>query len=360
MMQLYIGLVALVCFLFSLGTGSPVRALLYHVLPLMDIFRHPSTMRIFTSGAILLLAGFGMEQYFSGKETVRSLKKIIFCVIAGICLFVIGKVLIDGDSAHFTLSRWTGADTVSIKDLIGQSTVYEWLIITGIIQVLFLFALIKMKTRGQVLLVAVFNLLVFVFLSMPFTMVSQRSSREINAFVNAFPSGFPMEKAWEPLNENWKKPSLVTAPGYIPFYNKNISLQDHVITPTINKNYGALLWNQAFIDSLAGKTFAYVDSPGAIRLTGFSPNAFSFETELISGGWLHITQQFHHRWKAFINGHEVKIEKDHVALMKIPLSAGKNLMSMKYDHGNIGILAIVSASLFLICAGIAFYLKIRS
>jgi hypothetical protein len=46
--------------------------------------------------------------------------------------------------------------------------------------------------------------------------------------------------------------------------------------------------------------------------------------------------------------------------MKLPLKAGKNLVAMKYDHGLIGTLALISAGLFLICAGIVIYFRIRS
>src|SRR5204862_2640327 len=92
----------LVCFLFSLGRATPVHGLLYHILPLASGFRHPATMRVFTSMGLLLLAGFGLNDHFTNNAT-RPAKKILLSIVFLILSFIVYVVFI-GDAFHKLVS----------------------------------------------------------------------------------------------------------------------------------------------------------------------------------------------------------------------------------------------------------------
>ena len=97
--QIILG-ITIVCFLFSLGAATPIQRLFYHILPLANAFRHPATIRLFTSMGLLLLAGFGLEYYINNKDA-SFFKKIIFTAIV-LFLYLIVYMLFFDSGLHTT------------------------------------------------------------------------------------------------------------------------------------------------------------------------------------------------------------------------------------------------------------------
>jgi len=184
------------------------------------------------------------------------------------------------------------------------------------------------------------------FLSMPFTMISQHKAKEVNDFVNSFPKNFPPDLAWKNIEFKANDSSALTVYGYKNFYTKNISIQDHVITPTINERYIIMLKDPALKETVKEHKFAYAEN-AITTLLKFSPSSFSFLIDNREPTVFHITQQYNSNWKATVNGHAIPVTPDNVAFMKIMIGKGPNRVDLVYRPTAVIAAGYISLIIFL-------------
>jgi hypothetical protein len=347
----------IICFLFSLGEVTPVRAFFYHVLPLMNSFRHPATIRLFTTTGILLLSGYGIQAWIKNPDKAF-LKKIILTALV-ICLIFTGYSLFFSGAANDIIQYFKNFELKGsvIKGMLDSSSAAFWLSVTGLIQLAFLILLLAGKKIKFISGLSVLNLIVMTFLCMPFTLVSKYRTREVNAYIKSWPSGFPPEKAWQNVENPVNDPLLLTSFGYESFYTKTISLQDHIVSPTVNKAYDEMLGDTARRSLIAKHPFAWFDNGDSLLLAVFTPNSFTFLTYNHTNTTLHLTQQYNHNWKAYAGELPLTIERDQKAFMKISLPAGTSLVRFVYRPIPILVAAIISWVLLLGCIGLLVYFR---
>ena len=144
--QIILG-ITIVCFLFSLGAATPIQRLFYHILPLANAFRHPATIRLFTSMGLLLLGGFGLEYYINNK-VASFLKQIIFTAIVLFLLFIAYMLFFDS-GLHKRMSITSfHLTTIDFKKFLDSSSFFDWIFITVFIQLLFLSLILLVKKTG--------------------------------------------------------------------------------------------------------------------------------------------------------------------------------------------------------------------
>lgn len=347
--------ITILCFLFSLGVATPVHRLFYYILPLTNTFRHPATIRLFTSMGLLLLAGFGM-QYYVNNKTASSLRKIVLTAIVLVSLFILYALFFYGGANKLIAANSFHLTTTSFKKFIDSSSFFDWLFITGLIQFVFLISILLIRKREFLLYAGIANIVVMCFLSMPFTMISQHKTKEVNAFLNSFPKNFPPDLAWRNVEFKANDSSAVTVYGYKNFYTKTISLQDQVVTPTINTRYLKLLNDPTLKESITEHKFAYAEN-AVTTLLKFSPNAFSFFINNREPATFHIIQQYNGNWKARVNGHAVPVNLDNIAFMKIMIDRGPNQIDLVYRPMAVIVAAYVSLITLLGCIAGLIYFK---
>jgi hypothetical protein len=232
-------------FLFSLGNATPVREWCYRFLPFMNSFRHPATIRLFTSIGVLLLAASALENFLLNATQVKKRILLITVSVSLLLIWIIGNYF-----SGKTIINKLGSFSYSIsgiKEFLDKLTFSEIAFAQGCIQFIFiLFFLLVIQRRNTnkhilgILLIA--NSLLFAWLALPFTAVSQVRTSQVNAYINSFPRGFPPPKFNEPIHAGIYSDSVIISPlGYDNFYNKKIIIEDHLITPTINSNYESFL-----------------------------------------------------------------------------------------------------------------------
>ena len=236
--------------------------------------------------------------------------------------------------------------TTSFKKFLDSSSFFDWLFITGLIQLVFLFLILLIKKRDFLLYAGIANIVVMCFLSMPFTMISQHKVKEVNAFINSFPKNFPPDLAWKNIEFKVNDSSALTVYGYKNFYTKTISIQDHVITPTINTRYAILLNDLALKETIKEHKFAYAEN-AVTTLLKFSPNSFSFYIDNRERSVFHITQQYNCNWKVRINGHSTPVTPDNIAFMKIMIAKGPNRIDLVYRPVAVIVAGYVSVIILL-------------
>jgi hypothetical protein len=345
-------------FLFSLGNATPVREWCYRFLPLMDSFRHPSSIRLFTTIGILLMAAPLLNELSGNLAAVR---KKLMLVCAGAALLIVTFMLFY--SGNLRLFHTSIGLNKSFLERLGFA---DLLFFTGLIQLIFLsiFLFFLHTNRQRIILpLIVINSVICCWIAMPFTFISQVKTATINNHIASFTKGTPL-----PGNQSTVKAndSTFLGPyGYDNFYHKQITIQDHVITPTINNAYinfladkqlRAIVADYPFIyfsdtsflstalpDSIVNKSTrivsfdksgrhqpVYGHTKGSIEPVHFSYNKMEFVTTSESSGLLNIFQQFNHNWQAKIDDKETGIYPANNAFMTIKVPAGKHTVSFQY------------------------------
>jgi hypothetical protein len=168
--------------------------------------------------------------------------------------------------------------------------------------------------------------------------VSQYKTSEVNNYIHSFPDSYPMPGMDTSIEPEVYSDSIQISPhGYHNFYNKKITIQDYIITPTLNSDYGRFLANKTLRNQLKGHPFVYVSSdsvliqPAAIKLVKFTPNHFVFQVNSLAAGRFQLFQQFNQNWKASVNDKSTKIRKSNIAFMSLSVPAGTSFVEWEYQ-----------------------------
>lgn len=318
-------------FLFSLGGVTPLREWCHQFLPLMNFFRHPASVRVFTTLGIILIAATVLNQFLTGPtfrlKNLYTLTSIFILILACVALYYFSKI-------NLFQIRVTGIN----KTLLDSLTFADFAVIQGVIQLFFLvgFLLLLIKKRTKLIpLLIISNSVIFCWMALPFTFISQVKTNSINQYIATVPHGFPLLdlKATVKTGIFSDTPDLGVF-DYRLLLTKTISIQNHVITPTISTSYIHFLNDIELRQTLIGYPFVYfsdssmspqVNPPNAfIKMLGFSNNHLSLKTSSPSNIILNLFQQYHHGWEARIDKTVTPIFKSNIAFMSILLPAGNH------------------------------------
>lgn len=338
-------LISFICFLISLGSVTPVRAFFYYCLPLMDSFRHPSTIRIFTIIGALLLSGFGMTRFFN-HSPIKKLQPIAFLVLISTMAIILLLALTNNDSIK-SLATSLSFTPSNLKQTLESSTFKDWLFIDALIQLPFLALLCFRPERKKIAIFSICNLFLISFFSLPFTTISQFRVAEVNRYLTSFRENYSLESVWTQVHFPDSDLGNQTF-GNRSFYSKKISLENNIVTPTINRSYSEFLGNSAKMQSIVGKKFAFATAQN-LELESFSPNRFEFAMENNLATELHLIQQYNHNWKAYIDDKPISIQVDNGTFMKIPVPPGQHRILFSYAPLPIVLTSVVSLSVLLMC-----------
>lgn len=375
-------------FLFSLGDHTPIRALCYHLLPLMDTFRHPSNARLFLIiGSIV--AGMWIINAIIHQALPKYLKISSYIFLAGL-MTAMGLALTD---LHiFSLIHELAASgpdmRIALKNFLDSLTLHDVLFINGLIQAITILAFLLLwnkknlhKNRLATLLIA--NSFLIAQLTIPYTLVSKVSPDAINTLLKNYPKGYP-----DPGNQSIQFNSTDVLEnfdiiGINGFYNKKISLTDVVFTPTFMKPIERVLADSTLRNLVYTNSYAFFageisenrlrqatngiltrdsdllsikqPSQGSLELLRLSNNRFEFK--LISEGHsvFCLQQLFLPGWQAEMDGKPVNLYHVNEAYMALKVPAGEHIVRMYYQPNSIIIGCIVS--LLSIIAVLFIFLK---
>ncbi len=361
-LQKFICAVSLLLLLFSFGDYFFFREWCYKYLPLMNTFRHPATARLFTTIGIIILASSAIHNYLNGTIDLKRIKKSVI-IIATFLLWIVSYYAITNSGTQISIS-----DIKNVSTKFSDFTFADIAIIQGILQLLFIifFVLFIKRKRALTLLIAV-NLVLFANMSLPFTFISKLHTTDVNAYVEQFPHNFPTPSLTDSIESNTYSKGTTDGPyGYSRFYNKRIVIQDNIISPTINSDYGTFLSNKELRVTLNRFPWAFISShdkiiDSSIRLTvkAFSPNIFKFNVQSTIECRLNIIQQYNRNWEARINNQKVPVEKSNIAFMSIAIPEGQSEVKFEYSPGNkiialmyISLITLIAVSLFVTFIGV--------
>ncbi|MGC4036753.1 MAG: YfhO family protein [Chitinophagaceae bacterium] len=328
--------ITLFSFLFSLGSTTPIREWCYNILPLMNTFRHPATMRIFTTLGIILLACQSIDDFFKEKNS-RTFYLFKYAMVI-ITLIVTGFVL------YYFFTRSDGLLSLSTKNakaFLDNLSFADIVIIDGILQLIFFVGLFFFIHKKRIVLtISIVNVVLFAMLSLPFSFISQTKTKEIDRYIGSFKSGFPFPSLHDSLISQDNKIFGVNFSDYDNFYNKKITIQEKVITPTLNKAYNTMLAHRSTLDSLRSMPFAFatganglLDSSTQITINNFSPREIVFSVKARKPQYFNLIQQFNRNWRVSVDGDKAFPEVAFTAFMKVKIPDGDHTVKFEYQPG---------------------------
>lgn len=348
----------LLSMLFSLGSLLPVQAFFFRFLPLMNTFRHAGTMRIFSSIGMILLAAYPMDAFFRGQNK-EGLKRLAYLTLILLALCAVYFLVTQPGATGATNWNFTPA---GLRQLLYGLSFQRFAFFICLLQIGFVLVFLGLYRRNPfpakaLLLLLLANSIVFAWIGLPFTAVSQYRTREVNAYLHSFPKGYPKPDLNSSVQSDVYSDSAALSPyGYDNFYNKRITIQDHVITPTLNTDYDRFLGDKRLRSALKGYPFAYLlDStglriPALIRVQRSTPGRFLFEVEAAEPGTFHLFQQYNANWRVTVNRQQVDVQKSTTAFMSVPVPGGRSLVDWSYRPVSVYLAMILSALCLLALA----------
>lgn len=381
----FIGAVILFSFLFSLGNATPLREWCHRFLPFMNSFRHPASMRIFTTIGIIIIAAPALNIFLSTKDAVNKKTKIItFSVI--ILLFGILTYYIFKGSLPQLIGQENG------KALLDKLSFADMAIVQGAIQLAFIGLFIWAIRRGlkkHIPVLMIINSIIFCWMALPFTFISQAKTSVVDHYIASFPKSYPLTGIAKPVTTTSTDSSTVSPLGQEKFYNKTISIQDHIITPTINTSYINFLKDTLLRRALNNYPFAYFSdstvvstaklpdrgrivlferigriseindhTTGTIKVVKLEPNKIELDVTANNYGLLNLFQQYHHGWRAFEDNVEIPVYHTNRAFISVPVPAGKHTIQFKFEPHDFIRVAIYVSSFTLLLISIFVILQL--
>lgn len=363
-------------FLFSLGDYTPVRALSFKFLPLMDTFRHPSNSRLFVIIGAIVAGMFVFENFLERKQIpkyVQLISLLVLLPIAGLVFLSfpsarVGIKLDEVFSSGYGLRQ-------SLKNFFDQLSKDDLVLLNGIPQIIFLSLFIFILRRkairiSRLLLLFLFNSFLFAQMAIPFTLASKASPKITDALLKQYPKKFPIPDKNSGIGRNSEDAlEHFELTGISGFYNKKINFTDLTFTPTYMK-----ATENAFSDSIARKiilsnAYAYpvkkiftasdsntlhtivtnevsllnwkMDTSASFDAKKIWNNGFVFSVSSKDSALFCLQQVYLPGWKCRIDGKETRLYKVNKAFMAVKVPGGNHQVQFVYQpQGSIGMLVV--------------------
>jgi hypothetical protein len=255
----FVRVAVLVFQLFSLGRFGVLRPLSYYILPLMNTFRHPACLKLFTVFFCCILSSWCLDLYSSPKPigsspegtdrfpeaTAKAIKKAsLFCGLVLALFFLVSLPAVPGllqkVRSLYGIWRLDGlvAGAAGIRKITGELSFREMLLFDSTVQLLFMTALlsyaIPKRSYLSMILLCTANSLLHVLLFTPFTVVKKDTAAKIQQILDkTVVDGYPIPSLELSMRQNSSlDSSRFDDIGCSNLYNKRIGRNGYRITPS--------------------------------------------------------------------------------------------------------------------------------
>src|SRR5258708_7876550 len=244
--------------IMSLGKFGGLRPLSYYLLPLMNTFRHPAGLKIFTTFFSCILAAWCLDQYSAGAANSQLLKRVgLFSGAILVLLFLSSLSGLPGIArtihSFFAAGQLQGiaARSVALKKVVAELSFKELLLIETLIQLpfiaLLLFYLPKRNYKALVFL-NISNCVLHILLFTPFTVVKKDTAATIQQVLDeTILKVYPLPSLETSLNNHSAlNSSTILEIACINMYNKQIGRNDYRISPSNLLSHNDFWFDTAF------------------------------------------------------------------------------------------------------------------
>lgn len=385
---------------FFLSTGSFLTRFFIENIPLGGYIRITGFFRLYALFFFFLAAGFVTRNILNRAIPVIKIKSVLIVLI----LITIVTLFYSGKSALTQTSLLTStlfpADAADLKKWLTSISSETALFTQSVIQLFFLaffyYFILKKKETALIILCCI-DIFISANMNMPYTVVGQKSVKEIQSVLNQSPDGFP-EPTLKPVKEN-RQPDYATDKliGNWSMYGKEQGTTKQQLTYPIffadNYNYFQTGLNDVtqktpfvlFADKIEyykdsirfsnndsatcflkkevpSQTSLHIitnkNSGRQIEVRHVTPNSYNMITQSTDDEMLILKQNFYLNWTAKIDGVNTAIYPCNYTFMAIKIPAGKHKIEFSYLPktakflGLINILFLILAISYLLITGV--------
>jgi hypothetical protein len=393
----------IISLIFSFGKIGGLRPLAYYLLPLMNTFRHPANVKLFTIFFACIIAAFSLQE-FTYKNIVDRYKKRSFYTVAGISVAILFFAFLSdiSFSGLFHNSHSQLSLVEKIKDKLDKLSFFDLIAINFLLQLPFLviayFNFVKKINLKWLITTGIANCILFTMLFQPFTVVKKDSVASIQSVLNKVAQPlYPLPDLKVSLDENSKDgEKYFKEIGALNMYNKKIGRIDYRIAPSnlntqnefwqnkllrnklmkyplLYRADTAFLYSSPKIDTSVNKKIIVTEDSAIanfvnsysketiseIDVLHFYPNRFDFEINCQQPGFYCLFQNYYPRWKLYVDGIKTEIVRCNISFMGLQLKPGHHLVSFRYKTDDLIIAFYINIvlSFLIIVFGILQLLK---
>lgn len=356
-------------FFLILSLGGDVKLYASKILPFLGYVRVNAEFRIFTILCFCIMAAIFFERHIDNKNTAPERLKAciisITTVLLGLLLFGIISLIQGKESVlHFfqeTHQYFTTREVV--KQLLDSISFYDSIIIQSVLQIIFLFFLLKAVMRGQIrkiLFISAIDIVLATLLNIPFTGVGKTPVSTISAILKKSPEGIPVPRL-SPIKNN----DTITIPevkliGDWSYYGKQPGVKKPINYPIkLINNY--VYFNEVVRDtnlSVINMPFLFITdeiSEPKLKLSKeiSKENIISYKTGEMevkintdTACYLVMLQNHYPHWYYMSRNKLLPVEKAGINFIGVPLKKGQNHVTLIFRPTGVKIALYFSCAFF--------------
>ncbi len=372
---------AIIYLLGSFGDVTPVRAIMYYVLPGFNLFRFPAILRVAALLCMLCYFSFNYQTVIYLFKSKVS-KIIQFCIIGCLSISVIASFLLIENWQLFNNLSYNINNTV-LKTSVPELSFY----VSVILLILTLISFKQLRKIDNIFSKKIVMLLVIEFLIIisivgQFNIFSSANPSLIQHNFDKFTKHFPNPSTDVTSYSNYQNTNLYGFWKNTGAFKKQAVIGDEWTSYSF-LNYNKLIDSNVFIrDSLSSYPFIYFSNQlqneqvivmpidtsktflrqtfhpkkdvGTYSIENYEPTHIVLNCDIKENGSINIQQAYYNGWHASIDNKEVSINWNAGLLMSLPIEIGKHRVEFHYVNNSFTISLIMS--LLLACLLIFYYL----
>lgn len=333
---------AVASFFFLISTNTSISLFFISKFPLLQYVRLNGEMRIFGMLALIIYGSLQLDHLLSiDKIRLRNISALLAFALFCTILFILFRHQETAPNIGTLILRlFETNNREALKQAIHSIGFFETAVLQSIIQclLLLLFCVALMRKYSWLKWIVAADLIMATLLNMPFTGVSMRPVKDIQALLNKSPAGFPLPSTGPEKDIYEAYPHTETLTGNWSFYGKEIAIDEWAHYPMI------LQTTRNYFDSAHStlkkeqKSFVFTEKNNTVKLDAFSPDYFDFKVNTITDDRLIVKQNLYPGWKFRVNNQKASPDTMFYSFPVITLKKGENTVTMQFKKPLVTIL----------------------
>jgi hypothetical protein len=366
-----------ICLLFfiSLSAGGAFKIFYAHFLPGLSYVRLNGEFSYYTLLICLLAGAAGFDAWLHKKIPGQTFNRILK-ILAGVgTLIFFGAallVLLKQSSAVYTKMSPSYDFKIFIKTFLDNLTIWDLLIISGLIQAITAVLLIATLKRTRLfILTCSINLIAFTWLCLPFTGLGMKSRHQMQQLITTEPKGIMAPELIAIKHTKYIDTTYRNQLLLLSSYSKKIGSpieESYPVQLTNSQNYFSDTALREFInrqswiflnDDTSIATRTNFDS-SRIQVKAFGPGFLNAQIKNDSFRYITFLQNNYPYWQAKIDGKPVPHYTVFKTFIGFPLPTGNHIIEISFDPVPIRRALWLSGLVSMIFLGILFHKRWRN
>ncbi|MCF8296511.1 MAG: YfhO family protein [Saprospiraceae bacterium] len=375
---------------FSMGKYLPVREFFFHFVPLMNLSRSASIVRLFFIISAIIASGYSLNYFISKGFNLKILKWIIISLMSALFVFfIISAVNISHEKLHLFPHIFIADTNISVWQQISLNSALQILVLAFVLLIFFRFNKNQKKLTTYMIFIVLFDMFISTQLNAAYTVylddcnTKEMREHERENFIKDFP--IPSSKNiidnkslnqrfrpyWRNLSNFSKEISeeRFTSFMFINFEtlfdnnrdfldtvlsNPPIYLSDKVFPADSLESFsskGNFDNKTIFLDEIDYKKINQalkINIEDTAWISEFSPIRIIVKSKTKNPLILTLLQQNYFGWEVFVNGEKSDLLTSNKCFISTLINGGENTIEFKYHPKNVYLSFFISVISFIL------------